>query len=350
MNTQRTTAAELGLLFQREFTLCRLAPGETLVLLTDQTTSRDMVHAAFAAAQSLAAIVFEVCIPKTVDLARIAHGSPADGEGVMKALLSANLVCTFFPPNLSRWLSELRGNGGRILSIIASPDQLAHLMSPPGLKEAVQHAATRYRGTTRVQVTSSAGTDLHFTRGRPGDTEVRGYYGYADEPGHFDQWGFGMVADFPDEGSAEGVVMIQPGDVWILPYIRMVESPIRLEVEAGFIRHISGGVDARAFDDWLTSNKRDADDLDPFAVSHLGFGLNPRARWDHILTYGNSHDDLAVSMRSFAGNFLFSTGPGIQRKTRGHIDMPMCNCSIRFDGDLVVDRGRLVDPRMIVSP
>jgi 2,5-dihydroxypyridine 5,6-dioxygenase len=349
MNPQTTSAADLGLLFRQEFSLCRVSPGETVVLLTDQTTSRDLVHAAFAAARSLDALVFEVCIPKTADLARISKASPADAEGVMKALLTANLVCTFFPPNLSRWLSALRASGGRILSIIASPDQLARLMSPPGLKEAVTHAADRYRNTQRVRVTSRAGTDLQFTRGRPGDSEVRGYYGYADEPGHFDQWGFGMVADFPDEGSAEGIVMIEPGDVWILPYVRMVESPIRLEIEGGHIRHIAGGVDARAFDDWLTGKMRNAEDLDPFAVSHLGFGLNPRAQWDHILTYGNSHDDLAVSMRSFAGNFLFSTGPGIRRKTAGHIDMPMCRCSVSFDGDLVVDEGRLVDPKMIVA-
>jgi 2,5-dihydroxypyridine 5,6-dioxygenase len=145
-------------------------------------------------------------------------------------------------------------------------------------------------------------------------------------------------------------VVLKPGDVWILPYIRAVEAPVRLEVRDGFIRKVEGGLDAKAFRDWLDRNKRDAGDMDPYAVSHLGFGLHPNAYWDGILLHGNSHDDLAVAMRSFAGNFLFSTGPGFKRKTSGHIDMPMCDCRFELDGEAVVDRGKLVDPRMIVKP
>jgi 2,5-dihydroxypyridine 5,6-dioxygenase len=346
MARQTLNPASLAGLFTREFTLCRVKEGETVALLTDHNTSKDYVLAAFAAAEALGASVFELCIPRPVDLSMVKNRSPADAPAVMQALKSANLVCTFFPPNLSRWLQELQASGGRILSIIASPDQLAKLISPAGLKEAVLHAGERYRAARTIRVTSEAGTDLTWTRGRPGDTDLRTYYGFADEPGRFDQWGFGMVADFPDEGSANGTVVVKPGDVWILPYIRVVEGPVRLEVRDGFIRKVEGGLDAKAFRDWLDRNKRDADDLDPYAVSHLGFGLHPHAHWDGILLHGNSHDDLAVSMRVFAGNFLFSTGPGFKRKTSGHIDMPMCDCSFALDGDTVVERGRLVDPRM----
>lgn len=349
MSKTTTNPVDLTVLFRKQFERCRVAAGETVVLLSDPNTEPDMVLAGFAAAAALGAESFEIGLPKPLDLKKVGHARPGDAGGLMDALKSASMLITFFPPNLSPWLAECRKAGVRVLSICDGREMLAQLESPPGLKEAVLYAVERYRATRRVHVTSAAGTDLIFERGTPPWSELRGYYGYADEPGHFDQWGMGMVADFPDEGSANGTVVVQPGDIWILPYVRMVESEIRLEVKDGFIRSVEGGVDAKAFRDWLDRNKRDADDMDPYAVSHLGFGLHPNAHWDDILVCGNASRDLTMAMRSFPGNFLFSTGPGPNRGTMGHIDMPMCDCTVRFDNDVVVDSGRLVDPAMIVN-
>ena len=58
-------------------------------------------------------------------------------------------------------------------------------------------------------------------------------WGYADEPGHFDHWGGGHIHTFPNEGSANGTVVIQPGDIVILPYCRYVVDPVRLEIRDG---------------------------------------------------------------------------------------------------------------------
>jgi 2,5-dihydroxypyridine 5,6-dioxygenase len=158
-----------------------------------------------------------------------------------------------------------------------------------------------------------------------------------------------MVADFPDEGTAEGRVVLKPGDLWILPFVRAVESEVRIEVREGHVREVSGGLDAKAFRDWLDRNRRSPDDMDPYAVSHQGFGLHPNAFWDDILTYGNSIRELSMAARSFAGNFLFSTGPGPHRRTKGHIDMPMCDCSVSLDGELFIDAGKLIDPATMVG-
>lgn len=347
----RTTISpvEMPELFRKQFELCQVTKGETVILLSDPNTERDMVGAGFAAAAALGADSFEVGLSKPLDLKRVGHAKPGDAGGLMDALKSASLLIPFFPPNLSPWLAECRKAGVRVLSICDGAEMLSRLQSPPGLKEAVLYAVERYRATRRVHVTSAAGTDLTFERGTPPWTELRGYYGYADEPGRFDQWGMGMVADFPDEGTANGTVVVQPGDIWILPYVRLVESEIRLEVRDGFIQSVEGGLDAKAFRDWLDRNKSAPDDMDPYAVSHLGFGLHPNAHWDDILVHGNGSRDLTMAMRSYPGNFLFSTGPGPNRKTMGHIDMPMCGCTIRFDNDVVVDEGRLVDRAMIVD-
>ncbi|CAB3741109.1 2,5-dihydroxypyridine 5,6-dioxygenase [Paraburkholderia sediminicola] len=349
MPLPQVTNAELPSLFERQFTRCAVKSGETVVLLTDHNTSRDVVQAAFVAATALGAEVFEVGLSRTFDLQRVGHDRPGGGLGLMSALQSADLLCTFFPPNLSPWLAECRKEGTRVLSITDKPDQLKRLQAPEGTKEAVLYAARKYSEATTIRVTSEAGTDLTYRRGDPRWGELRAYYGYADEPGRFDQWGLAMVADFPDEGTADGQVIIKPGDLWILPFVRAIESEIRLEVREGFIRNIQGGLDAKAFQDWLDRNRRSADDLDPYAVSHLGFGLHPNAFWYDILTYGNSITDLTMAARGYAGNFLFSTGPGPHRRTKGHIDMPMTDCTVSFDGEVFIDGGKIVDPQAIIG-
>ncbi len=94
------------------------------------------------------------------------------------------------------------------------------------------------------------------------------------------------------------------------------------------------------------------EDRDPYAVSHLGWGLNPQCRWDSLALYGDAPERSRAAARSFPGNFLFSTGPNTQgggkRTTRGHYDVPMRGCTIALDGNVVVKDGKLVDPKMIV--
>ena len=54
--------AKLALLFRREFELCNVARGETIVLLSDLNARRDYVSAAFAAADDLGADIYEMCV------------------------------------------------------------------------------------------------------------------------------------------------------------------------------------------------------------------------------------------------------------------------------------------------
>ena len=61
-------------------------------------------------------------------------------------------------------------------------------------------------------------------------------------------------------------------------------------------------------------------------------------------------ENLQASMRSYPGSFLFSTGPGPHRKTKGHIDMPLNDCTVMLDGEVVINQGTIVDAAMIVDP
>jgi 2,5-dihydroxypyridine 5,6-dioxygenase len=341
---------KLGFLFKKEFELCKVKPGETLALVSDLSTRREYIEAAFAAAEALGADVYEMRVNSIPSWTKVGVPTIGKCKGTLDAVKAADLVVVFHVPLFTKWLKEVMDGGTRVLMIIDAPDDLEQLMSPPGLKDALKHAEERYRKTREVRVLSDAGTDLTYSCG---EYPVMTQWGYADEPGHFDHWGAGHIHTFPNEGSAKGTVVIQPGDIIILPYCRYVQDPIRLEVQDGFITRLDGGLDAKLMRDWLDDGKASDSDQDPYAVSHLGWGLNPQARWYALAMNGDEPERHRAGARVFAGNFLFSTGPNSQgggkRTTRGHYDVPMRDCTVMLDNEVIIERGKVVDPKMKVE-
>ena len=43
-----------------------------------------------------------------------------------------------------------------------------------------------------------------------------------------------------------------------------------------------------------------------------------------------------------------NTQGGGTRTTKGHYDVPMRDCTVMLDGQVIIERGRVVDPKMIV--
>jgi 2,5-dihydroxypyridine 5,6-dioxygenase len=132
-----------------------------------------------------------------------------------------------------------------------------------------------------------------------------------------------------------------------------VTDQITLEIRDGHVAKIEGGLDAKLMRDWLDDGKSSETDRDPYAVSHLGWGMNPQARWYGLALNGDDPERNRASARVFPGNFLFSTGPNTQgggkRSTRGHYDVPMRDCTVTLDNRVVIANGKLVDPKMIVA-
>ena len=341
--------AKLTLLYKRELELCGVKRGETVALVSDLGTRRGYIQATFAAAEELGADAYEMCVNSIPGWTKVGVPTIGQCKGTLDALCQADLIVIFHVPLFSKWLKTVMDRKVRVLMIIDAPDDLEQLMSPPGLKEAMKYAEGVYRKTRKVQVLSDAGTDLTWSCG---EYPVMTQWGYADEPGHFDHWGAGHIHTFPNEGSASGTVVFQPGDIVILPYCRYIADPVRLEVREGHVTRIDGGLDAKLMRDWLDDGKSSDDDRDPYACSHLGWGMNPQARWYWMGLHGAEPERNRAAARVFPGNFLFSTGPNTQgggkRTTRGHYDVPMRDCTVMLDGRAVIERGKIVDPRMVV--
>lgn len=350
VQTTEINPARLASLYRQEFILCNVRKGETIALVSDLGTRREYVQAAFAAADDLGADVYEMCVNAIPSWTRVGVPTIGQCKGTLEALCQVDMIVIFHVPLFSKWLRTVMDKGVRILMIIDAPDDLEQLMSPPGLKEALQYADSLYKRTRRVRVSSAAGTELSY---ECGEYPTMIQWGYTDEPGHFDHWGAGHIHTFPNEGSAGGTVVFQPGDIVILPYCRYVQDPVKLEIREGHVVKIEGGLDAKLMRDWLEDGKTNDEDRDPYAVSHLGWGMNPQARWNWIGLNGDNPERNRAAARVFAGNFLFSTGPNTQgggkRTTRGHYDVPMRDCSVELDGRLVIDKGRIVDENMRVK-
>jgi 2,5-dihydroxypyridine 5,6-dioxygenase len=349
VRTPLVNPAKLTSLFRKQFELCKVGPGQTVAVVSDLGTRPEYLQAAFAAAEEMGFDIYNMCVNTIPGWTKVGVPTIGQCKGTLEALMVADMILIFHIPLFSAWLKKVMGNGVRVQMVIDSPDDLLNLQSPPGLKEALMYAHGLYENTKNILVTSKAGTDLTYSRG---EYPVMTQYGFADEPGHFDHWGVGLLHTFPNEGSASGTVVLMPGDVIILPYCRYVQDKVYLEIEEGHVTRIEGGLDAMLMRDWLEEGKTSPEDRDPYAVSHLGWGMNPQCRWDNIALNGDIPEHNRAAARSFPGNFLFSTGPNSQgggkRTTRGHYDVPMRNCTIELDGKVVVDDGRLVDPKMIV--
>ncbi|HEX2115197.1 MAG TPA: hypothetical protein VHM01_12395 [Alphaproteobacteria bacterium] len=350
IRVQELNPAKLAQLFRRQFSLSAVKPGETIAIVSDLGTRREFIQAAFAAADDLGADIYEMCVNSIPSWTKVGVPTVGKCKGTLEAVAAADLVVIFHVPLFTKWLKQVMNGGTRVLMIIDAPDDLEQLMSPPGLKEACKYAESIYQKTRQVSVLSDAGTDLTYSCG---EYPVMTQWGYADEKGHFDHWGGGHIHTFPNEGSAHGTVVFQPGDIVILPYCRFVTDPVSLEIREGHIVKIEGGLDAKLMREWLDDGKASANDRDPFAVSHLGWGLNPQARWYWMGLNGDEPERNRAAARVFPGNFLFSTGPNTQgggkRTTRGHYDVPMRDCTVMLDNKVIIEKGKLVDPKMIVE-
>ena len=215
------------------------------------------------------------------------------------------------------------------------PEILERLVPDPALKSRVDQGAAMLAEASEMRVTSAAGTDLVID---VSEAPAAGSWGCTNGPGTVAHWPGGLCLCFPPSGAVNGTLVLDVGDV-NLTFKRYLESPVRMRVADDYITDITGdGLDAA-----LTASYLEAwDDRDAYAVSHVGWGMNPAARWDTLTMYDRTQLN-GTELRAFAGNFLYSTGANetAGRHTLGHFDLPMRNCTVTLDGTTVVDRGRL---------
>ena len=323
---------ELVQAWMQVLSLCRLNAMETACLLTRPDIHMRNVEAAEYVARQIGARVFR--IEPFLD-SRSLH----DNKIVMQALKTSSLVIDFLGLHLLRRgeQEEIMKAGARILYVIEPPDALVRLIPTEDDKRRVRIAESCIRNAKSMHVTSDAGTDLRVWIG---EYPILSEWGYSDEPGHWDHWPAGFIATWPNERSGQGSVVLSPGDI-IFPFKSYVREEMRLHIKDGYIREIEGGFGAELLREYMS----EFNDPEAYAVSHLGWGLNPRARWSRLALLDRQQTN-GNDARAFAGNFMFSTGPntdaGGSRDTLCHLDIPMRKCSVSLDDMPMTVNGKIV--------
>jgi 2,5-dihydroxypyridine 5,6-dioxygenase len=211
-------------------------------------------------------------------------------------------------------------------------------MGSEELRGQVQYAGKKLKAGKLLHVKSEAGTDLTADISAE-DLPITHQWGFVEDPGRWDHWPSGFVACFPRDRSAQGQIVLQPGDV-LLPWQRYVRDRIKLTVTDGFITKIEGeGADAFLLRDYFER----WNDPEVYALSHMGWGVHPKASWAALDIY-EPRSLYGQELRSTAGNFMWSTGSNrfAKRDTPAHLDIPMRSCTVEIDGDPVVKKGKVV--------
>jgi 2,5-dihydroxypyridine 5,6-dioxygenase len=332
--------------FHRVFELCRVRGGENVAILSETQSRPVLVELAELALSRLGAVAFHIVVPSPPEAAPVpvrstgASRTLAGHTAAIAALEAADMVVDLTVEGLlhSPELSHILRAGARVLMISNEhPEALERLVPEPEMEGKVKAAVKRCRGSQEMRVVSAAGTELIVAMA--GAASV-GVWGWTDRPGTVAHWPGGLVVSFPKAHSVNGRLVLDAGDV-NLTFKRYLERPVVLTIEDDYVTAIEGeGTDAelmrRYFAAW--------GDREAYATSHVGWGLNERARYEALAMYGRS-DTNGTEIRAFAGNFLYSTGANefADRFTLGHFDLPVRNCTITLDGAVVVEAGRPVD-------
>ena len=333
--------------FAQVFSLCKVQPGESVAILSE-TQSRELnVHLAELALLRLGARPFHVVIPtprQRVPVPVRSTGSSDAVQGlkpVVAALAASGMVVDLTVEGMlhAPELPAILKGGARLLMVSNEhPEALERLMPDEALTPKIKAGIKVLREARTMRVTSKAGTDLTVDLA---EAPCAGVWGYTDKPGTVAHWPGGIAIAFPKAGSVNGTLVLDRGDI-NLTFKRYLTDRVTLRIEDDYVVGIEGeGTDPemmrRYFAAW--------GDREAYATSHVGFGMNPGARYEALAMY-DQRETNGTELRAFAGNFLYSTGANefAGRHTLGHFDLPVRGCTISLDGTVVVRDGELQPP------
>lgn len=320
--------------FREVLTLCKVRPSETVLIFTDPGFPHCMyLPASLVAARSLGAKAYVMFTQSDQGL---------EDELVRAAWTHADMIVGMFSlPSGYSWLytdfnNDVLAAGARVLTIHEPPDRLKRMFPTEQVRRRGLAGAKLMQQAREVHIVSKVGSDLTLRKdGRKGSYQC----GIADSPGRWDHWPSGMVSCAPLEDSAEGTVVIRPGDI-LLGSLRHATSEVRLSFEAGRVTRIEGGPDARQTDEYFER----AGDEDSYRPAHVGWGTDHRADWRHV---GMDSESYYGNVTLALGRNIFDSpaphcGMGGTNRSKTHFDICLRDTSLYLDGELVIDEGKFV--------
>ncbi len=330
--------------FRRVFELNGIAKGTTVALISETQSRPVLVHLSELALFDLGADFCMLSMPTPPQTAPVPVKSTGTSLAIRgnRAAIEAMKCCDVIVDctvegmiHAAEW-PEIEEAGARLLVITNEHPEILERTEPTAdLGPKVQRGIEMLQAATQMRVTSAAGTDLTIDlTGAP----CGGTPGFGTIPGAVAHWPGGLCLAFPGPKTVNGRIVMDVGDM-NLTFKSYLTGRVDFTVEDDFVTAIKGdGLDAIQMREYMEA----WDDRDAYGMSHIGWGMNPAAKWVSGALY-DKRDMQAVEFRAFAGNFLWSTGANqyAGRFTEGHFDLPMRKCTIALDGVEVVKEGKL---------
>lgn len=188
------------------------------------------------------------------------------------------------------------------------------------------------KAATHIHMTTPGGTDLEFDNDHncPFYCEL----GLAHKPGT--AYLSGQICWFHKCDTLNGTLVF---DGSLCPSNGLLNSPIKLDIQEGYIKKVSGGADAAKFEAWLAGFH------DPlmYRMAHVCYGFHPNAA-----LCGNCVEDERIwgSTEWGIGYLPAADCPPDGIPAASHCDGICLNTSVWLDGVQVLDCGKVVHPEL----
>ena len=330
--------------FRRALALNGISNGVSVAIVAENQSRPVLMQLCSLALYELGAEYSTIVLPTPAQTAPVpvkSTGASNAIQGIRHVVEALKLVDVIVDVTVEGLLHaeewpEIEEAGTRLFVVCNEHPEILERTEPRAeLGAKVQLGIDMLRAASEMTVSSKAGTDLTIN---VKDAPCGGTPGFTTNPGGVAHWPGGLCLCFPGEGTVNGRIVMAPGDM-NLTFKDYLRDPIDLKIENDFITAIEGdNVDADLFREYLAA----WDDPVAYGMSHVGWGMNPHARWESMALYDKG-DVQATEFRAWAGNFLWSCGSNqyANRFTLGHFDLPMRRCTIALDGKPVVIEGKL---------
>ena len=297
-------------------------PGETLLVITDEPL-RDIGYALWESGVDVGA---ESMLMEMIP--REGHGQePPEAVSEMMKMVDAVLCPTSKSLTHTKARREACQAGARVGTL---PGITVEVMSRTlsadyhAIAERTRRVCEIIGGGREVHLTAPKGTDMTMSiEGR----ECISSTGLILNPGDFGNLPSGEAYLAPLEGTADGVFVVDGS----FAGIGVLQEPLRLEVQDGFVTNISGGKEAEKLRGLLEPHGRDA-----YNIAELGIGTNDAAQISGILL---EDEKVAGTVHIALGN---NASMGGSVTVPVHLDGVIIGPTLKIDGHMIMKDGNLL--------
>ena len=297
-----------------------LKAGEVVLIVTDMMQENIAKVLAAAATERGAEVIVSVMKPR-----KKAGEEPPKLIAESMKHADVVLIPVSYSVTHTYAVKEAAQNGARILVLTDFTEEMLIRggieADFKAIKPVCKAIADAFAQGSKVHLTSPGGTDLWL--------DITGRRGNAlycvVEPGEFSTIPTVEANASPVEGSAHGRIVADAS----IPYlgIGVLNEPVVVEVENGFITSISGGKQAEVLKKDLESHN----DRNCFNIAELGLGLNPKCRLCGIML----EDEGVIGPAHIGIGTSITLGGTVKAPT--HYDLLMWNPRIEVDGKVIFE-------------